>query len=102
MRSDTELKKITEQFISRYAPHKLVLFGSQAKKTAKRNSDIDLCVITETSNKRKLLTDMYINIESSKPLDLLLYTPEEWENNVSDNTSFAYLINKKGEVLYAR
>jgi hypothetical protein len=43
---------------------------------------------------------MYINIESNKPFDLLLYTETEWNQCVKDTTSFAYLINKKGTVIY--
>jgi len=41
---------------------------------ATKKSDIDLCVIKDTENKRELLTDMYLNIQSSKPFDFLLYT----------------------------
>ena len=96
-----EIDKITKQFIKLYSPEKLLLFGSQAKNTARQNSDIDLCVIIETPDKHKLLTDMYINIESDKPFDLLLYTPNEWENCSNDKLSFAYMINRDGIVLYA-
>lgn len=102
MKTEAELENITIQLINLYAPEKLLLFGSYAKKLARHNSDIDLCVITETSNKRELLTDMYLNIESDRPFDLLLYTPEEWESNVTDKTSFAYQINNEGVVLYGR
>lgn len=102
MRADTELQKITQQFINLYTPYKLLLFGSQAKSTAKPNSDIDICVIKETTNKRELLSDMYMNIESNMPFDLLLYTPDEWAECITDATSFAYVINKEGVVLYAR
>ena len=102
MQAGLEIQKITEQLVSLYAPHKLFLFGSQAKNAASDKSDIDLCVVTDTANKRKLLTDMYLNIESNKPFDLLLYTPNEWETSVSDRTSFAHAINEKGVVLYVR
>ena len=100
LKANTELQKITRQFIERYQPHKLFLFGSHAKNSARRDSDIDLCVIVEAADKRMLLTDMYLNIESDVPFDLLLYSPEEWEQCVSDHTSFAYRINKEGILLY--
>lgn len=95
-----EINLIMEQIVSHYAPSKIVLFGSQANGTATKKSDIDLCVVKDTENKRELLTDMYLNIESSKPFDLLLYTEAEWSQCVKDITSFAYLINKKGTVIY--
>lgn len=95
-----EINAIKEQIVSRYAPSKIVLFGSQAKGTAAKKSDIDLCIVKDTDNKRDLLTDMYLNIESNKPFDLLLYTEAEWEECVKDTSSFAYLINKRGTIIY--
>ncbi|HHV95245.1 MAG TPA: nucleotidyltransferase domain-containing protein [Clostridiaceae bacterium] len=95
-----EINLIKEQIVSYYAPSKIILFGSQAKGTATKKSDIDLCIIKDVENKRELLTDMYLNIESSIPFDLLLYTESEWNQCVNDPTSFAYLINKKGIVIY--
>jgi len=95
-----EINLIKEQIVSHYSPSKIIVFGSQAKGTATKKSDIDLCIVKDTDNKRELLTDIYLNIESSKPFDLLLYTEAEWNQCVNDTTSFAYLINKKGTVIY--
>lgn len=95
-----EINSIKEQIVSRYDPLKIVLFGSQSRGNATRTSDIDLCVVKDTNNKRELLTDMYLNIESNMPFDLLLYTEAEWGKYVNDVSSFAYLINKKGTVIY--
>lgn len=95
-----EINLIKEQIVSLYNPSKIILFGSQAKGTATIKSDIDLCVVKDTENKQELLADMYLNIESSKPFDLLLYTEAEWNRCVNDTTSFAYLIDKKGIVIY--
>ena len=97
---EKELNSIVNQIITYYKPIKIILFGSQAKGTARSKSDIDICIIKDTEDKRKLLTDMYINIESSKPFDIILYTLNEWNQCVEDSTSFAYLIDKKGIVLY--
>lgn len=100
MNIDMEIKKITSQIINIYNPQKLIMFGSQAKNTANNESDIDLCLVIKTSDKRNLLTDMYLNIDCDKPFDLLLYTPDEWKECVLDHMSFAYVINKEGIVLY--
>jgi len=96
----TEIKSIKEQIVSYYAPSKIILFGSQAKGTASKKSDIDLCIVKDTDNKRELLASMYLKIESSKPFDLILYTEDEWNQCVKDTSSFAYLIYKKGIVIY--
>ncbi|ATW28163.1 nucleotidyltransferase domain-containing protein [Candidatus Formimonas warabiya] len=96
----SEVDFIKNQIISSYNPSKIILFGSYANGTATAKSDIDLCIIKNTNNKRKLLPDMYLNIESKKPFDLLLYTEAEWNECINDTSSFAYLINKKGIVIY--
>lgn len=95
-----EVNSIKEQIVSYYAPSKIVLFGSQARGTATKKSDIDLCIVKNTDNKRDLLTDMYLNVESDRPFDLLIYTESEWNECVNDTSSFAYLINKRGAVIY--
>lgn len=67
-----ELQAIQEQIIHLCRPQKILLFGSQAKGTATSKSDIDLCVIASTENKRALLTDLYCDTESNIPIDFLL------------------------------
>ncbi len=94
------LKIVTDRIISKYNPQQILLFGSQAKNNSKKDSDIDLCVVINTHNKRKLLADMYYSIETEKPIDILLYTPQEWEMCASDKMSFAYKINTEGVKLY--
>jgi hypothetical protein len=95
-----ELREIQEQIVKLCAPEKILLFGSRAKGTATARSDIDLCVIASTTNKRALLTDLYCDTQSDTPIDFLLYTPEEWDQCVSDYQSFAHKLNQEGIVLY--
>ena len=102
VRGDTveKLNAIREQVIQLCDPQKILLFGSQAKGTATAKSDIDLCIIASTNDKRSLLTDLYCDTESDTPIDFLLYTPEEWEHSVADSQSFAHKLNREGVVLY--
>lgn len=94
------LQNIQEQIIRICAPQKILLFGSQARGTATQKSDIDLCIIAPTQDKRALLTDLYCDTESDTPIDLLLYTPEEWARSVADSQSFAHKLSREGVVLY--
>ena len=96
----SEIERIKEQLISEFSPLQILLFGSQAKGTAKPHSDIDLCVIADTANKRETLTQMYLNIETERPVDFILYTPDEWRRCISDNQSFAHKISREGVNLY--
>lgn len=86
-----------------FHPEQILLFGSFATADFKPDvSDIDLCIVVETEGKRELLTDMYTVIQSKFPVDLLLYTPEEWTRCVQDSSSFAYHISTTGLTLVNR
>lgn len=92
--------ELTKQIINTYRPEKILLFGSQAKGIATEKSDIDLCIVVDTDNKRQLLSEMYYTIETDKPVDILLYTTSEWQQCIKEKTSFAYKINTEGVKLY--
>ncbi len=95
-----QIECITEQIVSQYNPLKIILFGSCAKECVTKNSDIDLCIICEYEDKKKMLIDMLMHIESEKDIDLILYRPDEWERYKEDTTTFASIINRKGMILY--
>jgi predicted nucleotidyltransferase len=97
---DISVDKLTEEIIDKFKPSKIILFGSVARGTYKSNSDIDLCIIKDTLNKRELIIEIYTKIDCEIPFDILLYTNEEWQKNVSDSSSFAYKINKTGVYVY--
>lgn len=97
---DRVLQEIKEQLIQKFHPSKVILFGSVAKGIFKETSDIDLCVVQDTEDKRQLLTDMYVEIESDVPFDIVLYTNKEWDECVKDTTAFAYQINNTGVTIY--
>lgn len=97
---NNEVEYIKNQIIQKHAPEKIIVFGSVAKGVFTDNSDIDLCIIKDTDNKRELLTEIYISIDSTIPFDLVLYTSEEWNKCVNDKTSFAYNINNTGVKIY--
>lgn len=97
-----ELERIKEQIIKLYSPYKIILFGSLAKRQIKKSSDIDLCIIIDTDNKRALIAKMLFEIEAKFPLDIVLYTNEEWENWKDEKTSFLHKILSEGVVMYGR
>lgn len=92
--------ELTKQITDTYRPEKILLFGSQAKGSANNKSDIDICIVIDTDNKRQLLSSMYYSLEVDKPIDILLYTKYEWQECIKDKTSFAYKINLEGVKLY--
>lgn len=93
---DYEIENIKNQIINIYHPLDIILFGSCAKGRVNKNSDIDICVILETHDKRESVRNMLLEINYDVDLDIVIYTPEEWEQHKEDKSTFAGIINKTG------
>lgn len=93
---EQEIEKIKEQIINKYNPDDIILFGSCAKGRVSRNSDIDICLILDTVNKRQMVTDILTEIEYDADLEVVVYTPREWQEYKGDKATFAGIINRTG------
>ena len=80
----------------------VILFGSRAKGSEKEWSDIDICIIADTENKRRLASRLQTEIESELPIDIIVYTPSEWVACIKDDSSFAKKILTEGRILYGQ
>lgn len=98
------IKTITDKLVSSINPLKIILFGSYAYGTQTPNSDIDICVVmnsTEKPVKRRISrSKLFLNRE--QPIDLIVYTPEELEQKLSSDDGFVREIVTNGSVLYDR
>lgn len=97
---DDEIDKIKNQIIKAYLPEKIILFGSCAKGVVTEKSDIDICIVLENNNKRELAQRIIMEIEYEHDLEVVIYTPTEWEKHKNDTASFANLIQRTGVTLY--
>lgn len=109
MANSQEVRKvindILEKLVAEYAPQQVVLFGSYAYGNPRLDSDIDLLIIKETSERfidrwvtvRRILSDP----KRSIPLETLILTPEEVSRRLAIGDQFIAEILEKGEVLYA-
>ncbi|MFQ5796306.1 MAG: nucleotidyltransferase domain-containing protein [Candidatus Bipolaricaulia bacterium] len=94
-----------QKLIAEYAPQKVILFGSYADGSPGPDSDIDLLIIKETSERfidrwvtaQRILTGTHRSV----PVETLVLTPEEIENRLAVGDQFIEEILEKGEVLYA-
>ena len=87
-------------------PLKVILFGSHARGTSHDDSDIDLVVILNKEGKRASYKTMInARIEIAKrlrelkrkyPIDILVYTKDEWEDLKASGSSFMEKIEKEG------
>jgi len=99
------IQDILEKLLTGYAPQKVILFGSYAYGTPRPDSDIDLLIIKETSERfidrwvtvRRLLSDPRRTI----PIETIVLTPQEVSERLEIGDQFLAEILGKGEVLYA-
>jgi predicted nucleotidyltransferase len=99
------IQDILEKLLTGYAPQKVILFGSYAHGNPRPDSDIDLLIIKETSERfidrwvtvRRILSDP----ERTIPLETLVLTPQEVSRRLAIRDQFLAEIIEKGEVLYA-
>lgn len=103
MVSENEIKQIVSQIAAKFKPQKVVLFGSYAWGQPKNDSDVDLLVVKNDSQKNT--REMAIELEKLLfprlvALDLLVYKPEQLEKRLALNDQFFLKITKQGRVLY--
>lgn len=91
-----EIEDLKIQIEKLYQPHAIYLFGSCAKGIARKNSDIDLCIIMNTTDKRQSVRKMLLELDYNRDIDIVLYTPVEWQKYHQDTTTFAHLIARTG------
>ncbi len=95
-----ELKKHICACFLPFQPRKILLFGSWARNQHDRYSDIDLIIVYET-RKRFLdrLEELYLCWNLPMAIDILAYTPDEFELLRHDNP-FIQEACQEGEVIY--
>ncbi|MCB1189620.1 MAG: nucleotidyltransferase domain-containing protein [Leptospiraceae bacterium] len=92
--------KKLEEYCKTHNVIRAILFGSQARGTANKKSDFDIIIIYNTE---KGFFERYNDFKEVYPffdnnLDLLLYTPTEWE--VVKNRKFFIRAIKEGNIVY--
>ncbi|MCL2785649.1 MAG: nucleotidyltransferase domain-containing protein [Methanomassiliicoccaceae archaeon] len=95
--------KVVDRIVSDFNPRMVVVFGSVANRTAGDNSDIDIFVVmdTELSYHRRATAIHMKLLDIPLPMDIIAVTPEEYEANKDNETSFMSEILSNGKVVYA-
>jgi len=99
---DPKIVRVLNQ-LEEYNPEKVILFGSQAKNSSDSYSDIDLIIIKNT---RKLFLDRIKDvlgiIKPNFAIDILVYTPGEFQKMISEGNPFLEHVLKEGKVIYEK
>jgi len=91
---------IAEQF-RWYDPDRVIVFGSHAR--GEPAADIDVVVIKETSERfLDRLKVLYERWELPVAVDILAYTPAEWDRMIAEERGFILRILREGREIYAQ
>ena len=106
--SADQLASLAERIIDLANPRQVILFGSQARGTAKVDSDIDLLIIGDRSqdanwSRRREIGRIRRGLPGvGVPIDILFFTPDEvakWRDTTNHVVSEAL---REGRVIYER
>ncbi len=100
-RLERALQRLLQNLSGREEVERVILFGSYARGRRDLGTDLDVVIIMRT-NKDFLdrLRDLYATLNLGVDIDILCYTPEEWET--VRTTSWGRHIEHTGVVLYEK
>ncbi|OGR53623.1 MAG: hypothetical protein A3I11_06950 [Elusimicrobia bacterium RIFCSPLOWO2_02_FULL_39_32] len=101
---NSKIESMIHRIVEQFHPQKIILFGSYARGTATKDSDVDLLVVLPIDGSKK---DLTIKIRTSVngmgiSKDIFVATPEDLEIYKELMGTVIYSALKEGKVLYER
>lgn len=102
MLSQLEISEITNLLLNNYPIQKIILFGSQARKTADTKSDVDLLIITnEIKDRFELMRKMRKDLINLKyAFDIIALSNDEYERDKLIPGTLSRYASIEGKVLH--
>lgn len=96
-----KVQQIINELAANYHPEKIILFGSYVTGLAHKDSDVDIVVVKKTNkNFYERINDASSSVKHILPLDILVYTPEEFKQMSVNNFFVINEILKNGKIVY--
>ena len=100
-----KISEIKEKIVKEIDPEKIILFGSYAWGNPTDESDIDLLVIKNSTERKidraRMVRQSIADIQV--PADILVYTPEELKKSINENRNlFMEDIVRNGKTIYEK
>lgn len=102
MLTENDITRISGRIVKAYGPLVVGTFGSYAIGTARNESDLDVFVIKETREPSKARTRAVLRLLFGilHPLDVHVFTPEEFESTVCEELSFTWFIARQARLYH--
>jgi predicted nucleotidyltransferase len=94
------IRRFAQEVAERFAPQKIILFGSHAYGTPHEDSDVDILVIMPCRNEIDQAYKIRLAVERRFPMDLLVRKPQDIKWRLAEGDDFLQEIVSKGKVLY--
>jgi uncharacterized protein len=100
---NAELERFLPILQQEYNPEKIVLFGSAASGQTDDWSDLDLVIVKETDQRfLDRIKEVMLLLRPRVGVDILVYTPDEFEDLCRERPFVRTEIVEKGKILYER
>jgi len=99
------IQTIVERIVARFAPDRIILFGSHARGDAAEDSDVDLLVLfPKVDSPSKRSAELYAALAgcSQLPKDILVSTTARFERYRDVVNTVYWPAAREGKVLYER
>jgi uncharacterized protein len=101
MVSARQIRELGARIAQDFSPQRIVLFGSYARGTPTKDSDVDLLVIMPCrGDPMDRAVEIRRSIDVPFALDVLVRTPESVRQRLAWNDFFLREVMEKGKVLY--
>lgn len=102
MLTENDIQRIVGRVVSGYGPLVVGTFGSYAVGTARASSDLDLFVVKATREsagaRRRAVGRLLFGV--MHPLDLHVFTPEQFQATVDEYLSFEWVIARQARIYH--
>jgi predicted nucleotidyltransferase len=101
MVDEKSIAEVGERIAREFHPERIILFGSYARGTPTRHSDVDLLVILPFEGKAvHKSVEIRLKVRPPFPVDLIVRTPEKVRERLAMGDDFMQDILENGKVLY--
>ena len=95
------IRNLGREIGGRFKPQRVILFGSHAKGTAQRDSDVDLLVIMPFRGRpSRKAAEVLMSVAPPFAIDVLVRTPQTVRRRIAMGDCFMQDVVKNGIVIY--
>jgi predicted nucleotidyltransferase len=94
------IRRFAREVAERFAPERIILFGSHAYGRPHADSDVDVLVVMPARNQLDQAVKIHWAIQPPFPLDIIVRTPKNMKWRLEEGDSFLREVVSRGKVLY--